>query len=233
MRFCTRARSAPRSWPRRRRRPTAPARVAPPPSQHSRSSDRRPSRSWWSRTASWRTTSTQRSPMNTTPGGTPSGVRGDTECSMVTTLSPRYFNTLNTFVTRPFHNSMSMTGAGTVSRRARIQHLPSSLTLRDRLGWFLQAKTFFQTSTQHTRKWEFKARHRDLSLMFTINESFCKQDGGEVQALEEAMHQPFLKKKLKTRGLSRSNSSYTRYGNSLLFMNITSVYHGIPVKSLK
>ena len=146
---------------------------------------------------------------------------------------PRHFNTLNTFVTCPFHNSMSMTGAGTVSRRARIQHLPSSLTLRDRLGWFLQAKTFFQTSTQHTRKWEFKARHRDLSLMFTINESFCKQDGGEVQALEEAMHQPFLKKKLKTRGLSRSNSSYTRYGNSLLFMNITSVYHGIPAKSLK
>ena len=33
---------------------------------------------------------------------------------------PRHLNTLNTFVTRPFHNSMSMTGAGTVSRRARI-----------------------------------------------------------------------------------------------------------------
>ena len=181
VRFCTRARSAPRSWPRRRRRPTAPGRVAPPPSQHSRSSDRRPSRSWWSRTASWRTTSTQRSPMSTTPGGTPSGARGDTECSMVTTLSPRYFNTLNTFVTRLFHNSMSMTGAGTVSRRARIQHLPSSLTLRDRLR------------------------------------------GGHASTQE----------KLKTRGLSRSNSSYTRYGNSLLFMNITSVYQGIPVKSLK
>ena len=54
--------------------------------------------------------------------------------SLCSEMSDRFVSSDKTFVSRPFHNSMSMTGAGTVSRRARIQHLPSSLTLRDRLG---------------------------------------------------------------------------------------------------